>query len=42
MMIANKDDVLRWMMDVFVRGVGGGGRGGGGGSLTFVVACKQR
>ena len=30
------DDVLRWMMNVFVRGVGWGGL------LTFVVACKQR
>ena len=37
-LIANKDDVLRWMLKLF--GAGVGGRGGA--IITFVVACKPR
>ena len=38
LLLANKDDVRRWVMNVFGRpgGVGWGGY------LTFVVTCKQR
>ena len=35
-MIANNDDVLRWMMKVFGKGVGDGE------VMTFFVICKQR
>ena len=36
--LSNQDDVLRWMMNVFGRGVGWGGSG----VMTYVVICKQR
>ena len=38
MMLAYKDDVLRWMMNVFVRGVGWGGWGG---ELLTFVECSS-
>ena len=38
LLIANKDDVLRWMMKCVLSWVGWGGAG----IMMFVVACKQR
>ena len=36
--LQTKDDVVRWMMNLF----GGGWGGGWGGLITFVVDCKQK
>ena len=35
---ANKDDVLRWMMNCVLSWAGWGGAG----TMMFFVACKQR